>query len=258
MASADLSQLTAIIPASNRQKSLTRLVRSLRKGYPELRILVADDSQEALTCKQADSIRLPVGIGRSAACNALLSRLRTPYFLLLDDRCELAKETRLEALLDLVAGDKLDVAAGDLLGCERRFWFFVRRRPASGHGTFEIAGDLLALHRGHRTVGEGYAWCDMVPNFFVARTEKVRDLGGWDPELKNDEREEFFMRGHRQGLRVGLASEVVALQWNDRNASSDLERPPCLKNLATAKMGLSQMTDFDGQVFRAPRRVAAA
>lgn len=258
MASADLSQLTAIIPTSNRQKSLQRLVRSLRKNYPKLRVLVADDSQEPLKCKEADCLRLPVGAGRSAASNAMLARLRTPYFLMLDDRCEITKETSIEKLLNLVSMDMLDVAGGDLIECQRRFWFFVRRQPLSGNGTFEIAGDVLTLNHGHRTVGEGYYWCDIVHNFYVARTDKVRNMGGWDQELLNDEREEFFFRGHRHGLRVGVSPEVSAWSWNERTSAESSEATPNLKTLATAKMGLVRMTDFDGHVYKAPRRVMAA
>ena len=210
MSSFDLSQLTAIIPASNRQKSLNRLIRSVKKSYPELKLMVADDSQEALKCGDATGLRLPAGAGRSAACNAMLARLRTPYFLLLDDCCEFSKETRIESLAELVAGDKLDVAGGDLTGCRRRLWFFVKRHPQPGHGTFEISGDSLLVQHGHRTVGEGYSWCDMVPNFYVARTDKVRNMGGWDPELMNDERVEFFFRGHRHGITGGYCARSIS------------------------------------------------
>jgi len=254
--SADLSQLTAIISTANRPKSLRRLVQSLRRQLPELRILVADPSREPSVPKQADQVKLPPGVGRASCCNALLSRVRTPYFLLLDDRAELTAETQVEPLLQLVVDDKLDLAAGDFLGCQRQWWFFVKRVPQPGHGLLDFAGDQLTLRPGHRTIGEGYAWCDLVHNFFVARTAKVRNLGGWDPELENDEREEFFVRAHRQGLRVGLAPEVVASLWNEpvETEGTVVDR----KSLAVAKMGLARMTDFEGRVVKAPRRAMAA
>ncbi len=258
MAHADLARLTAIVTTSGRKKSFQRLVRSVRRYYPQLRVVVADDSRDEIACQGVDCLRLPPRAGQSTARNALLARIRTPYFLLLNDRCEISKETQIEYLLELVAEDKLDLAAGNLTGCERRFWFFVRRRPQPGHGIFELAGDHLTLHRGHRTVGEGYSWCDIVPDFYVARTDKVRAMGGWDPELGSDEREEFFVRGHRHGLRVGISPEVTAWQWNEPNLSEESEGVRSLKSLATAKMGLTRMTDFEGRVFKAPRRTAAA
>ena len=256
MSVADFSQLTAIISTANRPKSLRRLVQSVRKQLPELKILVADYSSEPRVPKQADQVKVPPGVGHASACNAMLSRLRTPYFLLIDERAELTEESRIGDLLTLVTEDKLDLAAGDFVGCRRKLWFFVKRQPQPGHGLLEFAGDQLTIQPGHRTIGEGYAWCDLVQNFYVARTAKVRNLGGWDPELENDEREEFFVRAQRQGLRVGLAPDVVASLWNEPTEieSTTIDR----KSLAVAKMGLVRMTDFDGQTVKAPRRAMAA
>ncbi len=256
MSAADFSQLTAIVSTANRPKSLRRLVQSLRRKLPVLKILVADHGLEPHASKQADQVKVPPGVGRASACNALLSRVRTPYFLLLDDRAELTAETNIEGLLELVSEDKLDLAAGDFIGCKRKLWFFVKRQPQPGHGFLEFGGDHLTLQPGHRTIGEGYAWCDLVHNFFVARTSKVRNLGGWDPELENDEREEFFVRAHRQGLRVGLAPEVVASLW-DEPADSEPSHAD-RKSLAVAKMGLTRMTNFEGHTIKSPRRAMAA
>ncbi len=256
MSSADLSQLTAIISTANRPKSLRRVVQSVRRKFADLKILVADHGNEPRVPKQADQVKVPPAVGRASACNALLSRVRTPYFLMLDDRAELTAETLTEPLLELVAEDKLDLAAGDFIGCRRRFWLFVKRQPQPGHGLLDFAGDELTLRSGHRTIGEGYAWCDFVHHFFVAKTSKVRDLGGWDPELENDERIEFFVRAQRRGLRVGLAPEVIASLWDEPAPIEDnyVDR----RSLAVAKMGLSRMVDLEGHVIKAPRRVMAA
>jgi len=252
----DFSQLTAVVSSSNRPKSLHRLVQSLRSQLPEVKVLVADASTERRASKHFDQVKVPPGAGRASGCNAMLSRVRTPYFLLLDDRVELGRETQVARLLQLVTDDKLDLAAGDLLSCRRNFWFFVKRQPQPGHGMLEFAGDQLTLLPGHRATGDGYLWCDLVHNFFVARTDKVRNLGGWDPELENDEREEFFVRAHRRGLRVGLDPEVVASVW-DEAAEAD-EPTVDRKSLAVAKMGLARMSDFEGRVVKAPRRAMAA
>lgn len=258
MPSADLSQLTAVISTADRPQSLARLVGSLRRGQPQLRILVADAGLQPKTPRGVDSVRLPASVGRSACYNALLARLRTPYFLLLEDRCELLPETQLLPLLQLVAGDRLDLAAGDLLSCERKAWLFTKRSPQPAHGLLQFAGDQLTLEQGHRSAGEGFLWCDVVHNFFVASTSKVRAMGGWDPELHNNEREEFFVRAHRRGLRVGLVPQVTALLWKQRPSKGSQDSAPDLKSLAVAKMGLLRMTDFDGRITKAPRRAQAA
>jgi len=258
VASDDLAQLTAIIPTRGCSKPLNRLKRSLKRAYPKLKLLTADDGMGSPAPGDGSTVRLPAGVGRAAACNAMLARLRTPYFLLLDEQCEIGIETQIKQLLQLVAADKLDLAAGDLVGCQKKFWFFVRQHSQPGHGILELAGDQLTVQPGFRSNGEGFFWCDMVHNFFVARTDKVRSLGGWDPELKNDEREEFFVRAHRQGLRVGIVPEVTARYWNEKSAAGPAEPSPSLKSLAVAKMGLARMTGLDGQVVKAPRRARAA
>jgi GT2 family glycosyltransferase len=257
VATPDFSKLTAIIRTFDRPKALNRLVKSIRKFHPEMKVLVADDGIEAAACKQADCVRLPSEKGQAAAHNALLARIRTPYFLLLDDRAELHRETQLLNLLELVRSDRLDVAAGNLISCQTKLWFFTKRTPRSDHGLLEIAGDRLTLLAGSRSHGEGFWWCDLVGNFFVARTDRVRAMGGWDPELRDDAREEFFFRAHRHGIRVGI--EPSASIWNWRDKSQDSESPQHdLLGLAVAKMGLSQMTDFSGRVIRAPRMARAA
>ena len=103
--------------------------------------LVGDYGLESASPAGVDHLRLPTGVGRGAACNALLARLRTRYFLMLGDCCELQRETRMERLLNLVSADKLDLAAGNLTRCARRFWVLVRRTPQPAHGLLEFEGE---------------------------------------------------------------------------------------------------------------------
>lgn len=255
---ADLAKLTAIVRNYERPKALRRLVKSLRKTYPQLRVLVADDSSEPRAVRGIDSITLPADSGRAACQNALLARVRTPYFLLLDNLAELHRGTQIERLAQLLADDKLDVAAGEIVACQRRLVFFTRRRPQAEHGLCELSRDQLTLTRGVRSLGDGFSWCDLVGNFYVARTAKVRAMGGWDPELHDDERAEFFVRAQRHGLRVGIVPEVSIWQWTEKPEAKQLAAPQSQLPLAVAKMGLARMTDFDGEVVKAPRRAMAA
>jgi Glycosyl transferase family 2 len=254
----DLAKLTAIVRNFERPKALRRLVRSVRRSCPQLRLLVADDSTEPRPVKGVECLQLPSDSGRATCQNALLARVRTPYFLLLDNTAELHRGTRIEQLLQLLVDDKLDVAAGEIVACRRRLLWFTRRRPQSEHGLCQLAGDQLTLARGVRSHGDGFSWCDLVGNFYVARTGKVRALGGWDPELRDEEREEFFVRAQRHGLRVGIAPEVTIWHWLE---ASEARLPATRQDqmpLSVAKMGLARMTDFDGNVVKAPRRGQAA
>lgn len=256
--STDLSKLTAIIKTFERPKSLHRLIRSLGKHYPEMPILVADDSQQPVQREDASVIQLPFNVGVSEGRNAMLARLRTPYFLLLDDDLQLQHDSHIQRLLEVVARGDLDLAAGDLLRCRKKWGLFNTRTPQPGHGTFELAGQSLTLHPGHRNEGDGFLWCDITHNFFVARTDKIRSLGGWNAALQLNEREEFFLRAHRQGIRVGFCPETTAWHWDDRPKAYLPFRSRDFSKLAVEEMGLVRFSGFEGPAIEMPRQARAA
>ncbi len=264
MSTANLSQLTAIIKTFERPKCLARLLASMQRFYPDLRVLVADDSledpaREFQAPANTNFLRLPTDVGLSAGRNAMLARVCTPYFLLLDDDLQFHRHTRLEALLQPVASGQHDLVAGDLVRCQRKL-LFVRRKPQPGHGTLLVKDEQLTLRRGGVVTDDGLVRCDLVHNFFVARTDRVRALGGWDPDLKLDEREEFFYRAKHFDLRVGMCPEVTAWHWaTGRPGPLYSEyRSRSFKSLAVNKMGLKRLVDYDGQtIFVAAKRQAA-
>jgi len=255
---ADLTQVTAVVKTFERPKCLDRLVRSLRRHYPQMPILVGDDSFNPRPRRDVDYVKLPADMGLSAGRNALLARVRTPYFLLLDDDLEIRRTTCLEQLLAPVAGDQLDLAGGDYLRCRTRLGLFTRRRPQPYHGTFLLEKNRLTMVAGPRSDGDGFQWCDIVHNFFIARTSKIRALGGWDADLMLDEHEEFFLRAQRYGLRVGFCRDVVAWHWRARSKAYNSYRFRNFKSLAVAKMGLTELVDYNGDVFTAVRQAQAA
>ena len=193
-----------------------------------------------------------------AARNAALARVRTPYFLLLEDNHELTRRTRLEKLLDLVAHSRCDIAAGDSIRCERRFAIFTRRTPDPAHATFEFALGGLTLRPGHRLAADQFLACDLAHNFFVARTDKVRAMGGWDPQLLVDERVEFFVRAQRFGLHVGVCPDVTIVRWPDRRGASQPATSRDFTALALTKMGVARLTDAEGRVREAAPQSRAA
>jgi len=258
VSSVDLSKLTAIVRTSQRPASIARLLRSFRQRYPQLRLLVADDSRQPQALDGADWIRLPADVGVSTARNTALARVRTPYFLLLEDDLEFTRRTSIEQLVALVADKRLDLAAGDCLRCQRKLLVFTRRTPDPAHATFEFGPDSLRLAAGHRAAEAGFLTCDLAHNFFVARTDKVRAMGGWDPQLQVDERIEFFVRAQRFGLRVGVCPEVVAQRWATAEAAPGPGGRRDFKHLALAKIGVSRLIDAEGRTLEAARQLPRA
>ncbi len=80
-----LPNLTAIIKTFERPRILRRLVSSIRRLYPDLKVIVADDSRSPVPVDGVTTIELPYNTGLTAGRNAALREVVTPYFLLLDD-----------------------------------------------------------------------------------------------------------------------------------------------------------------------------
>lgn len=256
MPSADLSRLTAIVYTSGRTQSVQRAVRSIALIDPRLKIMVADDAKKPAEIPGADLVKVPTGCGVSAARNALLARLRTPYFLLVEDDMELTRNSGVDHLLALVAENQVDLAAGELVTCRKRLGLFTTRTPSPGHTTFELTGDVLKLAAGHRP-GAGWFSCDAAHNFFVGRTDKVRGIGGWDAQLQVDERIEFFYRAYRYGLRVAVCPDCFAWRWADKLAAVN-RTARSFAGLAAAKIGVAQLVDAEGRVHEAASLTRAA
>ncbi len=256
MSSVDLSRLTAIVHASERPQNLQRLVRSIGWLYPQVRILAAQDTSAVQAVAGADVVRLPADIGISACRNALLARVRTPYFLLLEDSFELTRRSGVDRMFELVSTSALDIAAGELVRCQRRFVLFTSRMSDPGAAMFEFDGDAVKIKLGHNPGAGGFFRCDVAHNFFVGRTDKVRAIGGWDPQLQVDERIEFFYRACRYGLKVGVCPDSVAHRWAERGDSRRSLRD--FTGLAVAKMGVSRMVDASGRIHEAAAHSRAA
>ena len=107
------------------------------------------------------------------------------------------------------------------------------------------------IRAGHRLGVDSYLAVDMAANFFVARTDKIRAIGGWDPQLLVDERVEFFVRAQRFGLRVGLVTEAIVEHWPSRRVAAAPHGGRDFTALALAKMGVARLTDLEGHVLEA-------
>lgn len=250
-----LDDVTALIKAFERPKSLELLIRSIHRFYPALKMLVGDDGFTPCPRSDVGYLRLPPDIGLSAGRNAMLSMVDTPYFLLLEDDMEFSAETRIERLAQLVSDDVVDVAAGDLVRCKNKL-LYVRRKPQHYNGLFDLREGHLRLVEGDRGGGPDYQLCDIVPNFFVARTEQILDIGGWDEDLKLQEHEEFFVRTKRHGLRIGFCPGVRIDHWVARPRRYSQLRARDFGDLAAEKMQIYRFTDFLGRTHDYSRRAA--
>ena len=245
----NLDHVTAIIKTFERPRALQRLIRSIRRYYPRLKIVVGDDSFRPYPRKDVRYLRLSPDVGASAGRNALLQQVETPYFLQLDDDFEFNEATRIESLQEVVESGQADLAGGDCLRCKRKFCgLLTRRKPSPYHGFIKLKNGQLTMHRSESD-GQSVHLCDIVAQFFVARIEDVLSIGGWDAELKTEEHEEFFLRFGQHGFQSAFCPNVKVWHWNDRPKFYRKFRGRNYRPLAAARMGVKRWTNFDGQTW---------
>lgn len=229
-----LRDTTLIVKTGLRPKSLTRFLDSLGHFYPELPVIIGDDSdptRHTTTTEVTDHKRvvlLPYDVGVSRGRNTLLDFVETPYVISVDDDFEFFSETRLERLLACVEQLDYDLVAGWLIIARSNELF----TQGLGH-VQRFQGLFSIVERGKERVlectagqysandlkdDEGAFRCykvDLTLQFFLARTEKLRHLR-WDDKLVFCEHLDLFLRAKQQGLQVAVCPNVLALHYRDR------------------------------------------
>ncbi|XP_048015567.1 beta-1,4 N-acetylgalactosaminyltransferase 2 [Megalobrama amblycephala] len=202
------SQVTVLIKAFLRYKELKVLIDSIRRLYPKIKIIVADDSlnPEKVVGDNVEQYIMPPAQGWFAGRNLALSQVTTKYFLWVDDDFVFLNETRIESFVNIMeAVPELDVVGGQVEG--NQFFFKLQYEE----GSSEEGGCITRVTRTHAPLPgfDGCFFADGVVNYFMGRTEAVRRVG-FDPFLKRVAHSEFFIDGLGdllvvtcKGLRIG-------------------------------------------------------
>lgn len=236
--SVDLSQLTVLCTAFGARGGLERLARSVHSLHPQVKILAAGPSASDATCVGVDIVKSGAGDTPGSVRNALLARVRTPYFALVGDEMELHARAPLTDLLAPVAQEQVDLAAGELVECRKKLLVLTSRQPAPGHGCFSHESGGLALRPGLGAVSDGVSRCDYAHQFFVARTDKVRAMGGWDHQLISGGDLEFFVRAERFDLRIGVEPALTAWHWGHASPPSETVSVEAVERMNLARLCL--------------------
>ena len=180
------SELTAIIKTFERPKELRRLVKSIRRFYPSMKIIVVDDSREPTVLEGVETIVLPYDSGVSAGRNRALSAVTTKYTLLLDDDYLFYRHTELNGPLQMM--EKCQEI--DIMGGERVDLPLYRKVDYREAKLFPVHKESL---QPLDTVVCSLPVQDKVANFYIARTARLR-LVAWDDTLKRLDHADFFSR----------------------------------------------------------------
>lgn len=180
------SELTAVIKTFERPKTLKRLVESIKRTYPDMKVIVVDDSKEPSNLKGVETILMPYNSGISAGRNRALERVETKYVLFLDDDFIFYRKTEFEPALVLMEEyQKIDIMGGEVVN--------LPSFKSSDYSKVSLHPTSLAPILPAGSEVGGLPVYDKVPNFFIARTERLK-LVGWDKQLKKIEHADFFTR----------------------------------------------------------------
>lgn len=180
-----MNNITAIIVSFLRPAYLKKCVLSLRKQYPDIKIIVGEngektkDMSDFLKKNNAKYIQLPFDSGVCYARNTLIKKVDTKYVLVGDDDFLYEKEARVDKMLKLLENSKFDLVGG-------------RVRDKKGlqnyQGTIDIYPTYFHYHKLEldnfkKIKGVKYKECDITFNFFLAKLSSIKDVP-WDNKIK--------------------------------------------------------------------------
>lgn len=187
-------QVTFIYKSFERQKMAKRLYKNIQSYYPGVRVIIADDSRKPLELKGENLtvIQLPFNSGLSYGLNRALELVETPFVVRMDDDQLLTPYTKFGKQLEfLEQHSEVDLAA------------VVQVSAPKCHSSQELVKEFYGQSMSHAVktlkiphmtwVDESHVVVGKAPNVFVARTEKVKEVG-YDDNIRMIDHNEFFYR----------------------------------------------------------------
>jgi len=266
-----LHDVSILIKTLERPQQLINQLHSIQKYKFKGPIIIADDSKfpyksEILTLfPQLDItyINLPFDTGTAEGRNVMLEHTTTDFFVLCDDDFIFEPRTRIPVMRKLLVENNLDLLGGvfrqynlkskkDRLKFNISKWFLKLNIliPATNifeyHASFDVNGHICSMKK--VPYKDPFTLCDMTHNFFIARTEKVKSFGGWNPILKGGEHQNFFIRAKNKELKVATTRKcgVVHDRWSPApSLFKELrDRGAYYQKLALEEFGITQMDNF--------------
>lgn len=211
-----MKDTTAIIKTFWRDQYLYKCIKSLRKFYPDIKIIVGDDGYESiyktkfLKKMKCEYIRLPFDCGITYGRNKLIEKAKTKYVLIGDDDFEYNEDSPLYPMKKML--EKFDIAGGrvNTLGKLENYQGSVNK---VGNTLIFKEFDLKDLKE---YKGMLYGECDIIFNFFIAKREVFKKVK-WDENIKVAyEHSDFFLDAKDVGIKVAFLSEPI-VKHKDEN-----------------------------------------
>lgn len=230
-------KVTLIVKTFERPQCINRLVYSAKIMYPNLRMIVADDSRKYSPISGVEHLRMPYDSGVSAGRNLALSKVETPYVVTLDDDFVFNQHTKLERWLKILENTNLDMVGGNVDG------------HPNYHASLHIEDNALIFRSEPVGQEDDFLLWNIVLQFWMSKTEKIRAIGGWDDEFKTVDHIIFFARsigkikvGHCPDVGIGHMPIQDPKYYQHRNG-----RMQQYLRLLMDRLGIKRVIDIHGR-----------
>jgi len=198
-----VDDVTIFIKTYRRDDCCTRLINSIRKGYPDIPIIVINDGNE--TVWEDDNCRTILydeDVGVSRGRNEALRNIDTKYALQCDDDFIFTYKTDLYEWKQLLVDNDFDVLGSKVV-----------------RGSPRIFTDLskLRCQAGSHYQTSDYDVADIVQQFLLLDVERVLSIGGWDEDLDMCEHWPFMQKLKIFGFKVGVCKKISGTTKRDSN-----------------------------------------
>ena len=141
-------------------------------------------------------------MGISVGRNLALKKVRTKYFMLVDDDHVFIEATKIAKMVDI-----LDRTDASLVGGR-----FEKTTMFAGTINFQWSAydKIVRVLHGYcqGPEFETCTQCDVTSNVFIAKLSDISQFGGWTDELKVNEHTDFFVKMKSFGLKVVYCDDV--------------------------------------------------
>ncbi|MFC4873599.1 glycosyltransferase family 2 protein [Negadavirga shengliensis] len=266
-----IKDISILIKTLERETHLSQLLDSINRYGFRGPVIIADDSKipykSSILEKYMDLnityLELPYDTGTAEGRNRMLELVNTPFFLLCDDDFVFDNRTRIPVMRDFLVGNELDILGGVFRQHNRKTrlgkWLLSINRRLGDKGYVLPSFQIYEYHAGLEVhpdrisltsipYSDPFTRCDLIHNFFLARTEKVKSFGAWNPILKGGEHQNFFIRAKLAGLKVATTRRcgVIHDQWTPNSLAYQQlrDRGNEYQMLALKEFGVDRLENY--------------
>lgn len=232
-------KVTLLIKTFERPQCLNRLMGSIRLFYPDIPIIIIDDSKIENNIDDDDTyyVHTSFDMGASHCRNLGLSFVKTPFVVTLDDDFIFTDQTNLETWAEILENSNIDLVSGNV-GNTRY------------EACFKIENNILEFIKNNKGFECGLPLYDIVLQFWCGRTDKIKEFGAWDDDFRSVDHMPFFLRAFNK-IKISHCNEVSINHYQERNPYYDSFRHGKVKdyyNLIAKKYGFNKIIGYNGEI----------